>query len=347
MLFRNTLQLVVGFLFVTSINATWEKERAAELGQNMNRPWIIKDLFGNPVCPGSHMNEIVYEKDLTKKLSNMKILSNVGQDSEGVYTFPPGVDYEINGEKVPGDSLVVKLVDPHFDPNSCEVEILRRLGSLRDHGKMWREPDFGSEPKHSPSGSPSDKKAEHGSNSGSDSGSDSVELLDSGVIVMNKVKGRPLIRYEWWVELSKPQKKELVEKTLVDIKNKVYGLLKSERLLYTDLELDNLLVEIETDDHGIHSFKEAHLVDFGFPGIFAVRKIPEPEEFDSWFYGQFNYYSADLRKAQNWREFSGTQLAESSEAGKRPSNHDAGTGGTGQAKKQRQRRRKLRMIEDY
>ncbi|KAJ3801904.1 hypothetical protein GGU11DRAFT_767684 [Lentinula aff. detonsa] len=346
---RNTLQLLVGFLFVTSINANSDTERIVKFNRNMNRPWIIKDAIGNPECPGSRQNEIVYKKNLTKKLGDLKLLSNVGKNSEGVYAFPPGVDYEINGEKVPGDSLVVKLVRMDSDYDSCEAEILHRIGSLRDHGKLWKEADFGSDAEDSLSSSPS------GSNSGSDSGSDSVEWLDYGVLVMNKAKGKSLSQYEWWKQLSGPQKKELVEKTLVDIKNKVYDLLKSQQLLYADLTLDNILVETETDVHGIHSFKEAHLVDFGFPGIFTVRQIPEPEEFDSWFYEQFNYYSADLRQAQNWREFqSGRQLAESdsdssSGAGKRlsNSNHDAGTGGgTGQAKKQRQRRRRLRMIED-
>ncbi|KAJ3986529.1 hypothetical protein F5890DRAFT_1503243 [Lentinula detonsa] len=346
MLFQvgNTLQLLVGFLFVTSINANSDTERIVKFNRNMNRPWIIKDAIGNPVCPGSRQNELVYKKNLTKKLGDIKLLSHVGKNSEGVYTFPPGVDYEINGKKVPGDSLVVKLVRMDSDYDSCEAEILHRIGSLRDHGKLWKEANFGSDAEDSPSSSPS------GSNSGSDSGSDSVEWLDYGVLVMNKAKGKSLSQYEWWKQLSEPQKKELVEKTLVDIKNKVYDFLKTQQLLYADLTLDNILVETETDSvHGIHSFKEAHLVDFGFPGIFTVRKIPEPEEFDSWFYEQFNFYSANLRKAQNWREFSGTQLVADSEsggAGKRLSNHDAGTGGTGQAKKQRQRRRKLRMIED-
>ncbi|KAJ3735565.1 hypothetical protein DFJ43DRAFT_1058334 [Lentinula guzmanii] len=336
---RNTLQLVVGFLFVTGINATWEQERAAELGQNMNRPWIIKGLHGLPTsCPGANKNKEVYEKDLTKKLGDMKPFSDLGKDNQGVYTFPPGVDYEINGQKVPGDSLVVKLVDMCSAYDSCEVEILRRIGSLRDHGKLWREADFG--PKH-------------GSDCGSDSGSDaSVVILDYGVLIMDKVKGKPLSQYDWWKQLSKPQKKVLVEKTLVDIEKKVYNFLKSQQLLYSELDLDNFLVEIETDVHGIHSFKEAHLVDFGFSGIYTINKIPEPEEFDSWFYKQFNHYSYDFRTAQGWSEFPrpGTfaqELAESSEAGKRPSDHDARTGGTEQAKKQQQRRRKLRMIEDY
>ncbi|KAJ3787461.1 hypothetical protein GGU10DRAFT_348639 [Lentinula aff. detonsa] len=357
MLFGNTLQLLVGFLFVTSIHANSDTERIAKFNQNMNRPWIIKDAIGNPVCPGSRQNEIVYKKNLTKKLGDIKLLSNVGKNSEGVYTFPPGVDYEINGKKVPGDSLVVKLLRMDSDYDSCEAEILRRIGSLRDHGKLWKEADFGSDVEGSPGSSPSGARSNSGSDSGhSDSGSDSsVEWLDYGVLVMNKAKGKSLSQYEWWKQLSGPQKKELVEKTLVDIKNKVYDLVKSKRLLYADLNLDNILVETKTDVHGIHSFKEAHLVDFGFPGIFTVRQIPEPEEFDSWFYEQFNFYSADLRKAQNWREFnSGRQLAESdsdssSGAGKRlsNSNHDAGTGGgTGQVKKQRQRRRRLRMIED-
>ncbi|KAJ3735566.1 hypothetical protein DFJ43DRAFT_1151256 [Lentinula guzmanii] len=334
MLFGNTLHLVVGFLFVTIINANSDTERIAKFNQNMNRAWIIKDAIGNPECPGSRKNEIVYKKDLTKKLGDIKLLSNAGKNSEGVYTFPPGVDYEINGEKVPGDSLVVKLVRMDSDYDSCEAEILHRIGSLRDHGKLWKEANFGSDVEGSPRSSPSGARSNSGSDSGhSDSGSDSsVEWLDYGVLVMNKAKGKSLSQYEWWKQLSGPQKKELVEKTLVDIKSKVYGLLKTQHLLYADLNLDNILVEIETDDHGIHSFKEAHLVDFGFPGIFTVRKIPEPEEFDSWFYEQFNFYSADLRKAQNWREFSGRQLvadsdSESSGAGKRLSNHDAGTGG--------------------
>ncbi|KAJ3999431.1 hypothetical protein F5050DRAFT_971423 [Lentinula boryana] len=277
----------------------------------------------------------------------MKLFTDIGgKDSQGVFTFPPGVDYEINGQKVPGDSLVVKLLDMCSVYDSCEAEILRRIGSLRDHGKLYKEADFGSE--HGDC-----KKSKHGSDSGSDSGSDtSVDILDYGVLVMDKVKGKPLSQYDWWKQLSKPQKKELVEKTLVDIEHKVYDFLKSQHLLYTDLHLDNFLVEIETDVHGIHSFKEAHLVDFGFPGIFTVNKIPEPEEFDSWFYKQFNYHrdTYDLCKAQGWSEFPrprtfAQQLAESSGAGKRPSDQDAGTGGTGQAKKQRQpRRRRLRMI---
>ncbi|KAJ3999432.1 hypothetical protein F5050DRAFT_970910 [Lentinula boryana] len=359
MLFGNTLQLVVGFLFVTSIYANSDTERNAKFKANMNRPWIVKDILGHPICPGSHQNEEVYKKDLSDKLHDIKLLSNVGKNSEGVYTFPPGVDYEINGKKVPGDSLVVKLLDMTSEYDSCEAEILHRIGSLRDHGKLEKEANFGSDAEDSPSSSPpSDKKSKHGSasDSGSDSGSDlSVEMLDYGVLVMNKVKGNPLSQYEWWEQISKPQKKELVEKTLVDIENKVYDFLKSQHLLYADLNLDNILVEIETDVHGIHSFKEAHLVDFGFPGIFSVRRIPEPEEFDSWFYKQFNYYSYDICNAQGWSEFPRPRtfaqqlLAESSGAGKRPSDPgDAGTGGTEQAKKQRQRRRKLRMIlEDY
>lgn len=53
----------------------------------------------------------------------------------------------------------------------------------------------------------------------------------------------------------------------------------------SDLTMDNMLVEIDTDAKtNTHSFKEAHLVDFGHEGIYTLRPgIPSKEVFVSDF----------------------------------------------------------------
>ncbi|KAJ3871930.1 hypothetical protein F5051DRAFT_422501 [Lentinula edodes] len=224
------------------------------------------------------------------------------------------------------------------DSDVCEVNILRRIGLLRDWGIMEYQTSY-----------------------------DEEETLEYGVLVMDKVPGKSLHNYDWWARLEKDKQREIVEKALNDLEKKVYGYVAHSGFLYADLTMDNMLVEIDTDAKtNTHSFKEAHLVDFGHEGIYTLRGIPLKEVFipltypvgwnfsqDSWFYERINIQWAKFLETEKWAEFRspGTFAAASGVAGssgagqKRPADGADGTDRMEGSKKKSHTRRysKLRL----
>ncbi|KAJ3847728.1 hypothetical protein EV368DRAFT_87405 [Lentinula lateritia] len=305
--------------------------------QNLQQPWI----GGRIKCP---------EKDLTEELQNIQLLTDKGMNSRGVFAFPPGASYQLpSGEKVPGDSLIVKLLDMNEDSDVCEVNILFHVGLLRDWGIMEYQTSY-----------------------------DEEETLEYGVLVMNKIPGKSLHEYDWWAHLEKAKQREIMEKALNDLSGKVYGYVARSRFLYawvffsfpvhdnsgesfvltvlffpkSDLTMDNILVEVDTDAKtNTHSFKEAHLVDFGHEGIYTVRERPSKEVFDSWFYERINIQWAEFLKKEEWAEFRspGTFAAASGGAGssgaerKRPANGTGGVEGSKLKKSHTRRNSQLRL----
>ncbi|KAJ3912098.1 hypothetical protein F5877DRAFT_72676 [Lentinula edodes] len=274
MLLPIRLIVIVGVgvsLFVGSATAVGPSRQDRHY-RNLQQPWI----GGRLECSGQ-TNE---KKDLTKELQNIQLLTDKGENSRGVFAFPPGASYRLpSGEKVPGDSLIVKLLDMNEDSDVCEVNILRHIGLLRNWGIMEYQTSY-----------------------------DEEETLEYGVLVMDKVPGKSLHNYDWWARLEKDKQREIVEKALNDLEKKVYG----------DLTMDNMLVEIDTDAKtNTHSFKEAHLVDFGHEGIYTLRGIPSKEVFDSWFYERINIQWAKFLETEKWAEFRspGTFAAASGVAG--------------------------------
>ncbi|KAJ3809977.1 hypothetical protein F5876DRAFT_66025 [Lentinula aff. lateritia] len=274
--------------------------------RNLQQPWI----GGRIKCPGQ-TNE---KKDLTEELQNIQLLTDKGMNSRGVFAFPPGASYQLpSGEKVPGDSLIVKLLDMNEDSDVCEVNILFHVGLLRDWGIMEYQTSY-----------------------------DEEETLEYGVLVMNKIPGKSLHEYDWWAHLEKAKQREIMEKALNDLSGKVYG----------DLTMDNILVEVDTDAKtNTHSFKEAHLVDFGHEGIYTVRERPSKEVFDSWFYERINIQWAEFLKKEEWAEFRSprTFAAASGGAGssgaerKRPANGTGGVEGSKLKKSHTRRNSQLRL----
>ncbi|KAJ4469844.1 hypothetical protein C8R41DRAFT_862768 [Lentinula lateritia] len=197
--------------------------------------------------------------------------------------------------------------------SSCEANILFHVGLLRDWGIMEYQTSY-----------------------------DEEETLEYGVLVMNKVPGKSLHEYDWWAHLEKDKQREIMEKALNDLSGKVYG----------DLTMDNILVEVDTDAKtNTHSFKEAHLVDFGHEGIYTVRGRPSKEVFDSWFYERINIQWAEFLKKEKWAEFRspGTFAAASGGAGssgaerKRPANSTGGVEGSRLKKSHTRRNSQLRL----
>ncbi|KAH7879367.1 uncharacterized protein C8R40DRAFT_596276 [Lentinula edodes] len=285
MLLPIRLIVIVGVgvsLFVGSATAVGPSRQDRHY-RNLQQPWIGERLE----CSGQ-TNE---KKDLTKELQNIQLLTDKGENSRGVFAFPPGASYRLpSGEKVPGDSLIVKLLDMNEDSDVCEVNILRRIGLLRDWGIMEYQTSY-----------------------------DEEETLEYGVLVMDKVPGKSLHNYDWWARLEKDKQREILEKALNDLEKKVYGYVAHSGFLYADLTMDNMLVEIDTDAKtNTHSFKEAHLVDFGHEGIYTLRPgIPSKEVFDSWFYERINIQWAEFLEKEKWAEFRspGTFAAASGVAG--------------------------------
>ncbi|KAJ3872826.1 hypothetical protein F5051DRAFT_444834 [Lentinula edodes] len=97
-----------------------------------------------------------------------------------------------------------------------------------------------------------------------------------GVIIMKKVDGTTFLNIEQWksVVLTKKQKLNALDTLKREFEEVVYSSTREGKPLYSDFQVENVLIDAKN---------KPHLVDFGFPGVWPVKKVPTRDVFNEWF----------------------------------------------------------------
>ncbi|KAH7871668.1 uncharacterized protein C8R40DRAFT_1072412 [Lentinula edodes] len=97
-----------------------------------------------------------------------------------------------------------------------------------------------------------------------------------GVIIMKKVDGTTFLNTEQWksVVLTKKQKLNALDTLKRELEEVVYSSIREGKPLYSDFQVENVLIDAKN---------KPHLVDFGFPGVWPVKKVPTRDVFNEWF----------------------------------------------------------------
>ncbi|KAJ4480309.1 hypothetical protein C8R41DRAFT_493851 [Lentinula lateritia] len=96
-----------------------------------------------------------------------------------------------------------------------------------------------------------------------------------GVIIMKKVEGIYFSESsKWMFTLDEAQKLNALDALKQEVQEMIYNLLREGKPLFSDFQDGNILIDEE---------EKAHLVDFGFPGVWPVKMVPERNVFNKWF----------------------------------------------------------------
>ncbi|KAJ3889710.1 hypothetical protein GG344DRAFT_66880 [Lentinula edodes] len=96
-----------------------------------------------------------------------------------------------------------------------------------------------------------------------------------GVIIMKKVEGISFLESSKWSNtLDEAQKLNALNALKREVQEMIYNLLRERKPLFSDFQNGNILIDAE---------EKAHLVDFGFPGVWPVKMVPERNVFNKWF----------------------------------------------------------------
>ncbi|KAJ3810205.1 hypothetical protein F5876DRAFT_77002 [Lentinula aff. lateritia] len=105
-----------------------------------------------------------------------------------------------------------------------------------------------------------------------------------GVIIMKKVEGIPFLESSKWSftldEAQKMNALDALDALKREVQEMIYNLLREGKPLFSDFQNGNILIDAE---------EKAHLVDFGFPGVWPVKMVPERNVFNKWFERRWHF----------------------------------------------------------
>ncbi|KAJ3896662.1 hypothetical protein GG344DRAFT_71955 [Lentinula edodes] len=260
-------------------------KRLGPSGGERNPDWILgfygedeyldeddKKVFGeftddHGLLPVHSLNDSTYhvlEKTLNHLVVGEVLYSYMGAYNKGIYLLLE--DYEVKGVKHGKDTLIIKVIGGPRNPKSVvDNKVWGEVKALKDVGLYV------------------------------DSGMANVDNGKYPVIVMKLVEGvmiKDTTEYEnarldlklKWLEEAKP----LVEEEVVNIA-------VEKGILQTDFHPDNFLVGGKKTPGGLAlaiPITEARLVDWGYPGVFKVKKDVTKEEVRAWFEAQWKLKSS-------------------------------------------------------
>ncbi|KAJ4489190.1 hypothetical protein C8R41DRAFT_389421 [Lentinula lateritia] len=191
-------------------------------------------------------------EDLTQKILQRKsLVQNKGNNNFGIYTLLNKVS---EFGSIPGDQIVVKLVEYEWKSASCEVFALRKYG------------DFQKEKGQAPTFVTSGFLKE-------------PAFLKDGIIVMRKVPGMPLKDTEQWQNKAAGERQEILDKVFKNIQDFDYEFMEKTKFVHVDFTPDNFLVDENLN---------VHPIDFGAPSIYPVERVPTRRDFNTWFSERFD-----------------------------------------------------------
>ncbi|KAJ3935675.1 MAG: hypothetical protein NXY57DRAFT_1094073 [Lentinula lateritia] len=220
-------------------------------------PWLkidlnSKDPEGDLKCEGYDKSSEVFADDLTQKILQRKsLVQNKGNNNFGIYTLLNKVS---EFGSIPGDQIVVKLVEYEWKSASCEVFALRKYG------------DFQKEKGQAPTFVTSGFLKE-------------PTFLKDGIIVMRKVPGIPLKDTEQWQNKAAGERQEILDKVFKNIQDFDYEFMEKTKFVHVDFTPDNFLVDENLN---------VHPIDFGAPSIYPVERVPTRRDFNTWFSERFD-----------------------------------------------------------
>ncbi|KAJ3984407.1 hypothetical protein F5890DRAFT_1517346 [Lentinula detonsa] len=221
----------------------WEKHWWKQI---KDTPWIN---YQKGQCEGMNENNQVYndKEDLTDKLTRRTQITDHPAYRGRVFTVPLDVQFTGQHGPVSGDKTVVKLVDLKQVTASCEVAALQKYTSMFVTSGFTME-----------------------------------DNVKKGVIVSLRVPGEPLHTTQEWKEQLRiggysdaGQIPKMIDQLAKKVRVYVYNeLIMKHKIVHVDLTSLNLPVSANG---------EFTLIDFGYPSIFPVQRVPTRKEFDAWF----------------------------------------------------------------
>ncbi|KAJ3917440.1 hypothetical protein F5877DRAFT_79925 [Lentinula edodes] len=192
-------------------------------------------------------------EDLTEKIRRRasSVPRNYGRHNLAIFTLSPETR---EFQSLPGDQIVVKLVDYDNESSSCEVSALRRYAEFQK--AKGQTPTFVTSGVLKRTALP----------------------CNIGVIVMRKVPGQGLEDTDQWREKIR-ERQGMLDKVFKNIQNFNYEFIEKTKLVHVDLGLRNFPV----DEH-----MNVYPIDFGPPSIYPVERVPSRSEFDAWFSKRFD-----------------------------------------------------------
>ncbi|KAH7877836.1 hypothetical protein F5879DRAFT_925373 [Lentinula edodes] len=237
-------------------------KRLGPSGGERNPDWILGFYGEDEYLDGD--DKKVFEKTLNDLVVGDVLYKYMGAYNKGIYLLLE--DYEVKGVKHGKDTLIIKVIGGLRNPKSVvDNKVWGEVKALKDVGLYV------------------------------DSGMANVDNGKYPVIVMKLVKGvmiKDTTEYEnarldlrlKWLEEAKP----LVEEEVVNIA-------VEKGILQTDFHPDNFLVGGKKTPEGLAlaiPITEARLVDWGYPGVFKVKKDVTKEEVRAWFEAQWKLKSS-------------------------------------------------------
>ncbi|KAJ3868119.1 hypothetical protein EV359DRAFT_77966 [Lentinula novae-zelandiae] len=175
-----------------------------------------------------------------KRLKNLKLgakLHCLGGDA--LYIYASKEDYKVEGINHDKDTLIVKVLKYNDKHSWGEVKALKDVGLYIDSGLI------------------------------------TVQEKDCYAIVMKMVKGVLLEETEEYKNAKLAQKKVLLEEVKSLVKEEVVRFAVQKQILHADFHVENFLVGGRKTDKGMTldiPITRAELVDWGYPGIYKVKK---------------------------------------------------------------------------
>ncbi|KAJ3875214.1 hypothetical protein F5051DRAFT_67783 [Lentinula edodes] len=204
-------------------------------------------------CEGYDMSSTVFVEDLKEKIRRRasSVPRNYGGHNLAIFTLSPETR---EFESLPGDQIVVKLVDYDNESSSCEVSALRKYAEFQK--AKGQTPTFVTSGVLKRMALP----------------------CNIGVIVMRKIPGQGLEDTDQWREKIR-ERQGMLDKVFKNIQNFNYEFIEKTKLVHVDLGLRNFPV----DEH-----MNVYPIDFGPPSIYPVERVPSRSEFDAWFSKRFD-----------------------------------------------------------
>ncbi|KAJ3781746.1 hypothetical protein GGU10DRAFT_410408 [Lentinula aff. detonsa] len=104
------------------------------------------------------------------------------------------------------------------------------------------------------------------------------------VIVMNYVEGVDIVDSEQYQNAPRKEQKEMEKRYMKLLQNEVYYYVKKKGILHADFHSGNVRV---TFNGG--KIKKVKLIDWGYPGVFTVKKSVSEKDFKKWFVERFAF----------------------------------------------------------
>ncbi|KAH7875798.1 uncharacterized protein C8R40DRAFT_1187045 [Lentinula edodes] len=169
---------------------------------------------------------------------------------DALYIYASKEDYKVEGINHDKDTLIVKVLKYNDKHSWGEVKALKDVGLYIDSGLI------------------------------------TVQESDCYAIVMKMVKGVLLEETEEYKNARLAQKKALLEEVKSLVKEEVVRFAVQKQILHADFHVENFLVGGRKTDKGMTldiPITRAELVDWGYPGIYKVKKDLTKAEVEEWF----------------------------------------------------------------